>query len=114
MPRWLLSPALRSACPGCLTALFLGLTALNRATVLYFSSVPAGLSGVSASGDRIVALVLGVGLSSLGRQAILVAAGALLGRASGRALRRITPLAGNLTVGALGVLIIVRALTPAV
>ena len=93
-------------------ALFVGLTALNPATFLYFASLLTGLAGVTASGDRILAFVLGVGLSSFCWQAVLVAVGGLLGRASGRALRRITPIVGNVTIGALGVLIIVRAVTP--
>ncbi|MHA7208948.1 LysE family transporter [Arthrobacter sp. MDT1-65] len=92
-------------------ALFFGLTALNPATFLYFASLLTGLAGVTSSGDRIIAFVLGVGVSSLCWQAVLVALGGLLGRATGRGLRRITPIVGNVTIGALGLLIIVRALT---
>jgi arginine exporter protein ArgO len=88
-------------------ALFVGLTAINPATLVYFAAVAAtmtqSLRAVSA-----VVLVGGVGLASLFWQLLLVAAGAFLGSRANARARRITVLAGNLVVAAFGAAILLR------
>ncbi|HXH34749.1 MAG TPA: LysE family transporter [Plantibacter sp.] len=62
---------------------FVGLTAINPLTLLYFAGVAAALGG--ALGNPIDALVFtaGVGLASLGWQLVLAAVGSHLGRGLG-------------------------------
>lgn len=89
--------------------LFLGLTAINPATVIYFAALTAGLAPLLQSALTAGTFVAGVGLASLSWQLGLVAAGGLLrGRTTPRA-RRLTTLAGNLVVAGLGVALLVTA-----
>lgn len=88
---------------------FLGLTAINPATVIYFVALTAGLAPLLQSALTAGTFVAGVGIASISWQLALVAAGGLLrGRTTARA-RRLTTLAGNLIVAGLGVALLVSA-----
>ena len=90
-------------------ALFLGLTAINPTTLIYFAAITVGLASVLRSPLAALVFVVGAGLASLAWQLLLVAAGAQLGgRATPRA-RWITTVTGNVIVAGLGVAMIVVA-----
>jgi len=91
-------------------ALFLGLTAINPATLIYFGAITVGMADLLRSPLAAGLFVAGVGTASITWQLLVVAAGALLrGRLTPRA-RRITALFGSLIVAGLGVAMIVGAL----
>lgn len=90
--------------------LFLGLTAINPATLVYFAAILTGLNGFTESGPTAVAFIGGVGLASFGWQALLVALGAGLRRRTGASFRRWTAVVGNGLIVAFGVALIVQAL----
>jgi len=83
-------------------ALFLGLTAINPATLVYFAAITVGLSDLLRSPLAAGMFVAGVGTASISWQLLVVAGGALLrGRLTPRA-RRVTAVVGNCIVAALG------------
>lgn len=86
--------------------LFLTLTAINPATLLYFVAILPGLHEVATSMPAQIAFVTGVGVASFGWQAALVAGGSVLGRIAGPALRMWTTVLGNGLVTLLGVALI--------
>ncbi|MCS5497555.1 LysE family transporter [Cnuibacter physcomitrellae] len=88
--------------------LFFGLTALNPATLLYFTALVAG-QGAAPSPAGGVLFVAGVGLASATWQLVLVLTGALVGRRAGPRLARVTTLAGNAAVATLGVVMLAGA-----
>jgi len=91
-------------------ALFLGLTAINPATLIYFGAITVGMADLLRSPLAAGLFVAGVGTASITWQLMVVAAGALLrGRLTARA-RRITALLGNVIVAGLGVAMIVGGL----
>ena len=91
-------------------ALFVGLTAINPATLIYFAAITVGMADLLRSPLSAGMFVLGVATASITWQLLVVAAGALLrGRLTPRA-RRTTALVGNLIVAGLGVAMIVGAL----
>lgn len=90
--------------------LFLGLTAINPATVVYFASILPGLDQISASTAARVSFVIGVGLASAGWQTLLVALGAILRHKAGPALQKWTVAVGNGLVVVLGAVLIIRSL----
>jgi arginine exporter protein ArgO len=75
--------------------LFLGLTALNPATLVYFAAILTGLDQVAESPLRAIAFIAGVGIASLGWQALLVTLGAGLGQKTGSPFQRWTAAIGN-------------------
>jgi arginine exporter protein ArgO len=75
--------------------LFLGLTALNPATLVYFTAILTGLDQVAESPLRAIAFIAGVGIASLGWQALLVTLGAGLGQKTGPSFQRWTAAIGN-------------------
>jgi threonine/homoserine/homoserine lactone efflux protein len=82
--------------------LFLGLTAINPATLVYFAAITVGLSDLLRSPVAAGLFVAGVGTASVSWQFLVVASGALLrGRLTPRA-RRVTAAVGNCIVAALG------------
>lgn len=86
-----------------LFGLFLGLTAINPATLVYFAAITVGLAHLLSSAAAGGLFVLGVGVASVSWQLLVVAAGGLLrGRTTPR-IRRLTALVGNLIVAGLGV-----------
>jgi len=87
-------------------ALFVGLTAINPATLIYFAAIVTGLPAVSDSPFAACLFTAGVTLASLSWQLLLVLAGAVLRRRTGSRFRRLTTLIGNGAVGVLGVLMI--------
>ncbi|PFG43453.1 arginine exporter protein ArgO [Isoptericola jiangsuensis] len=90
-------------------ALFVGLTALNPATLVYFAALTVAVSPTSSTATA-VAFVGGVGIASISWQVALVAVGATVrGRVTPRA-RHVTTLVGHGIVAALGVAMVVRAL----
>ena len=90
-------------------ALFLGLTAINPATLLYFAAILPGLKETASSNAAQVGFVVGVALASFAWQTLLVALGAGLRHRTGAAFRRWTAVVGSGTVVALGALLIAQA-----
>lgn len=90
-------------------ALFLGLTAINPATLLYFAAILPGLKEAASSTAAQVGFVVGVALASFAWQALLVAIGAGLRHRTGASFRNWTAVIGNGTVAALGALLIAQA-----
>lgn len=89
-------------------ALFVGLTALNPATLLYFVAiaVPTGRLSLAESG----LFVVGVALASFTWQVLLVVAGAVFGsRLPDRARRRITA-AGSAVIAVLAATLIIAGI----
>ncbi|MFB2581350.1 LysE family transporter [Herbiconiux sp. P15] len=93
-------------------ALFIGLTALNPATLVYFAALLTGLESVTGSPSTAVAFVMGVGVASFAWQALLVALGAGLGRKVGPSFRGWTSVIGNGLVVVLGAALIVGSAVP--
>ncbi|WP_291057542.1 LysE family transporter [Herbiconiux sp.] len=89
-------------------ALFLGLTAINPATVVYFGAILTGLGQVAESVPTGIAFIAGVGVASFSWQALLVLIGAALRRRTGSSFQRWTALLGNGLVVLLGVLLLAR------
>lgn len=83
-------------------ALFLGLTAINPATLVYFAAITLGLASLLRSPAWAVLFVAGTGLASVAWQLLLVAAGGLLRRRTSPRVRLVTALVGNAVVAALG------------
>ena len=91
-------------------ALFLGLTAINPATLVYFAAITVGLAHLLQTPLAAGVFIAGVGAASISWQLLIVAGGALLrGRLTTRA-RRITSLVGNVIIAALGIAMLVTAL----
>lgn len=91
-------------------ALFLGLTALNPATLVYFTAILTGLDQVAGSAATAIAFIAGVGAASLGWQVLLVALGAGLQRKTGPSFQRWTAIVGNGLVMVLGAILIAQVL----
>jgi arginine exporter protein ArgO len=89
--------------------LFLGLTAINPATLVYFAAIALGLAGLLGSPLRAALFVAGTGLASVAWQLLLVAAGALLRRRTSPRARTITALIGNAVVAAFGAAMLISA-----
>ncbi|MEF3404971.1 LysE family transporter [Agromyces sp. CCNWLW203] len=89
--------------------LFLALTAVNPATLLYFAAILPGLKETASSSAAQVGFVVGVALASFAWQTLLVTLGAGLRHRTGAAFRRWTAVVGNGTVVALGALLIAQA-----
>jgi len=88
--------------PARLYARFLGLTAVNPTTVVYFAALIAGLPAVaSAPADAKAVFVAAVGVASLSWQLVLAASGAALHHRLPEHARLWTALAGNALVLAL-------------
>lgn len=93
-------------------ALFLGLTAINPATLVYFAAITVGLAHLLQSPLAAGLFVAGVGTASVSWQLVVVAVGALMrGRLSPRS-RRVTAVVGNLIVAGLGVATLLSAAGP--
>jgi arginine exporter protein ArgO len=90
-------------------ALFFGLTMINPATLVYFAAIMSGLAGLTGHPTTAAAFVVAVGAASFGWQALLVAAGGLLGGRTGPRVRRATVVVGNVVVAVVGVVTLVRA-----
>jgi arginine exporter protein ArgO len=90
-------------------ALFLGLTAINPATLVYFAAITLGLAGLLRSPVRAALFVAGTGLASVAWQLLLVAAGALLRRRTSPRARTITAVIGNSVVAAFGAAMLISA-----
>jgi arginine exporter protein ArgO len=88
---------------------FLGLTAINPLTVVYFSALILGgeVGLVATIGDR-VAFVIGAGLASFSWQTLLAGVGALAGKNLSPQFKRITRLIGNLMVLGFGLRILLN------
>lgn len=91
-------------------ALFVGLTALNPATLLFFLAILPGLDQVASTATERAVFVVGVGVASLGWQAMLVALGAALRRVTTPGFRRWTGAVGNGLITCLGIALVARAL----
>ncbi len=91
-------------------SLFLGLTALNPATLVYFAAIVTGTDRVAASIPTAIAFIAGVGVASFGWQTLLVALGALLRRKTGPSFQSWTAVAGNSLVIVLGAVLIAQTL----
>jgi arginine exporter protein ArgO len=100
----------RSSTSGHRYLLFLGLTALNPATLVYFAAIVTGLNQFTDSPPTAVAFTAGVGVASFAWQCLLVALGAGLRRKTGPSFRKWTAFGGNGLVVVLGVAFIFHAL----
>lgn len=89
--------------------LFLGLTALNPATLVYFTALLAGLDQVTETPAAAVSFIAGVGIASFGWQALLVVLGAGLRQKAAPSFHRWTAIVGNGLVALLGIALIARA-----
>ncbi|WP_290802307.1 LysE family transporter [Herbiconiux sp.] len=89
-------------------ALFLGLTAINPATLLYFTAILTALGQVSQAPATAIAFIAGVGIASFGWQALLVALGAGLRHRMRPSFQRATAALGNGLVVALGVALVLQ------
>ncbi|MBX6751081.1 MAG: LysE family transporter [Micromonosporaceae bacterium] len=89
--------------------LFLGLTAINPATLVYFAAITLGLAGLLRSPVRAALFVAGTGLASVAWQLLLVASGALLRRRTSPRTRTVTALIGNAVVAAFGAAMLLSA-----
>ncbi|HEY3546240.1 MAG TPA: LysE family transporter [Propionicimonas sp.] len=92
--------------------LFVGLTAINPATLVYFAALLSGLAELTGRPTAAGVFVVGVAVASFGWQALLVVGGGLLGGRAGLGARRATVVVGNAMVAALGVATIWRAVRP--
>lgn len=90
--------------------LFLGLTAINPATLVYFAAITVGLSRLLQDPAAAGLFIAGVGASSVTWQLLVIGLGGLLGGRTTPRARRVTALVGNLVVAGLGVVLIVGAL----
>lgn len=88
-------------------ALFLGLTAINPATLLYFVALLPGLTESALSPLAQVAFVAGAGTASFTWQSLLVGLGAGLRRKLSADVHRRTSLAGGVTVIILGMCLLI-------
>lgn len=91
---------------GRLFVLFLALTAVNPATLVYFTAIAVGLSQLLQTPPAAALFVVGVGVASISWQLLVIAAGAVLGLRAPRA-KQVTALVGNLIVAGLGVAMMV-------
>lgn len=98
----------RTPGPGALYARFVGLTAVNPLTVVYFTVVAAGLADRISSSAAQVAFVAGIGVASALWQLALAAAGAFLGTRVTERVRTGLALVGYGVVAALAVALAVR------
>lgn len=99
---------LSSAAPGRTMLRFVGLTAVNPLTVVYFTAVAAGLAETLDSTSARVAFVLGIGGASAAWQFLLAAAGAGLGARVSRRVRAVLTVVGYGVVSGFAVLLAVR------
>ncbi|HSF26515.1 MAG TPA: LysE family transporter [Actinomycetes bacterium] len=88
--------------PGAVLARFVGLTALNPLTAVYFAALVAGFSGRFDAIGRI-AFVAGVFAASLAWQLVLITVGATTGHRASPRMRGALGLAGALLVAAYAV-----------
>ncbi|WP_460774292.1 LysE family transporter [Microbacterium sp. GXF7504] len=92
-------------------AAFVGLTALNPATLLVFAAIVAGLASTVRSPMSGSAFVAGVAAASLAWQVLLVGVGALLHRHAGAGVRRATGIVGGCAVAVFGAALCAGALS---
>jgi arginine exporter protein ArgO len=90
-------------------ALFLGLTAVNPTTLVYFAAITVGLADLLRSPVAGAVFVAGVGVASACWQLALVAIGSALGRRATPRAKVVTARVGNAIVAALGIAMILRA-----
>jgi threonine/homoserine/homoserine lactone efflux protein len=88
---------------------FLGLTAINPITILYFSALilGRGVSDMLTIGEK-VSFVLGAGLASFSWQTLLAAFGATLHRNLSRRFQLVASLLGNFVVIGWGIYILLN------
>lgn len=92
--------------------LFLTLTAVNPATLIYFAALVAALPAVTTSGSTAVLFTLGVGLASLMWQLFLASLGAALRWKTGARFTRATTLIGHVTMALFGILLLTGITLP--
>lgn len=90
-------------------ALFLGLTAVNPTTLVYFAAITVGLADLLRSPVAGGVFVAGVGVASACWQLALVGIGSALGRRATPRAKRATARVGNAIVAVLGIAMILRA-----
>lgn len=96
--------------PGSTLLRFVGLTALNPLTVVYFAAVAAGLADRLGTAPARVAFVLGIGAASAAWQLALAAAGTLLGARVTPGVRAALGAVGYGVVGAFAFALLLRSL----
>lgn len=83
--------------------LFAGLTAINPATLVYFTAIAAGLGDIVQEAVTGAAFAAGAAAASLSWQLLLVWVGAAIGLRAGPGIRRATGVGGAVLVAAFGV-----------
>lgn len=91
---------------------FLGLTLLNPLTITYFGALILGRdAGATITTQDRILFVLGAALASLSWQTLLAALGSLANKRLSPRFQRMTSIAGNLIVIALGLRIVIQLAT---
>ena len=90
--------------------LFLGLTAVNPATLVYFAAITVGLTGRLGTPATASAFVIGVGPAPVSWQLVVVGTGAVLRHRITERARRLSVPPGNLVAAGLGAAMLVGAL----
>jgi threonine/homoserine/homoserine lactone efflux protein len=89
-------------------ARFVGLTAINPMTLIYFIALGGAVTAHSASPAGPVVFVVAAGLASLAWQLMLAGAGALFGHLIGRRATRVIGVLASLIVVALGAIVLAQ------
>ena len=89
-------------------ARFVGLTAINPMTLIYFIALGGAVTARSASPAGPVVFVVAAGLASLAWQLMLAGAGALFGHLIGRRATRVIGVLASLIVVALGAIVLAQ------
>lgn len=90
---------------------FVGLTAINPLTLVYFVALGAAVATATSSPAGPFAFVLAVGLSSLAWQLLLAGIGAFSGRLMGPTATRVVGVMASVVIAILGTIVIVSGLT---
>ena len=94
--------------PARMLARFVGLTAVNPLTVVYFAAVAAGFSDQLTDAPAKVGFVLGIGAASAAWQLALAAVGTLLGARVTPGVRAVLAVVGYGVVGAFALALVLR------
>lgn len=92
-------------------ARFVGLTAINPLTLVYFVALGAAVATATSSPAGPFAFVLAVGLSSLAWQLLLAGIGAFSGRLMSPTATRVVGVMASVVIAILGTIVIVSGLT---
>ena len=92
-------------------ARFVGLTAINPLTLVYFVALGAAVATATSSPAGPFAFILAVGVSSLAWQLLLAGIGAFSGRLMSPTATRVVGVVASVVIAILGTIVIVSGLT---